>query len=193
SLKRINDTEKMFDTIDKNAKKGFGQVVIKSSDFEKLKTQAVENQVLANANEKEMYILKDKNKKLEKDNRMLSTKLDHKTQKNESLTKKNNELTKVKNDGHKFRELVKRDLEKQYNIVDLTEKEVNALSVVKAIDGDIKPKNKEEGKSWLDDLKNGKGTRIEESMLEKALEKALELYREIVQKVERMMGMNISL
>ena len=27
----------------------------------------------------------------------------------------------------------------------------------------------------------------------KALEKALELYREIVQKVERMMGMNISL
>ena len=34
SLKRINDTEKMFDTIDKNAKKGFGQVVIKSSDFE---------------------------------------------------------------------------------------------------------------------------------------------------------------
>ena len=66
SLKRINDTEKMFDTIDKNAKKGFGQVVIKSSDFEKLKTQAVENQVLANANEKEMYILKDKNKKLEK-------------------------------------------------------------------------------------------------------------------------------
>ena len=57
----------MFDTIDKkNAKKGFGQVVIKSSDFEKLKTQAVENQVLANANEKEMYILKDKNKKLEK-------------------------------------------------------------------------------------------------------------------------------
>ena len=47
-------------------KKGFGQVVIKSSDFEKLKTQAVENQVLANANEKEMYILKDKNKKLEK-------------------------------------------------------------------------------------------------------------------------------
>ena len=84
---------------------------------------------------------------------------------------------------------MKRDLEKQYNIVDLTEKEVNALSVVKAIDGDIKPKNKEEGKSWLDDLKNGKGTRIEESMLEKALE----LYREIVQKVERMMGMNISL
>ena len=193
SLKRINDTEKMFDTIDKNAKKGFGQVVIKSSDFEKLKTQAVENQVLANANEKEMYILKDKNKKLEKDNRMLSTKLDHKTQKNESLTKKNNELTKVKNDGHKFRELVKRDLEKQYNIVDLTEKEVNALSVVKAIDEDIKPKNKEEGKSWLDDLNNGKGTRIEESMLEKALEKALELYREIVLKVERMMGMNISL
>ena len=193
SLKRINDTEKMFDTIDKNAKKGFGQVVIKSSDFEKLKTQAVENQVLANANEKEMYILKDKNKKLEKDNRMLATKLDHKTQKNESLTKKNNELTKVKNDGHKFRELVKRDLEKQYNIVDLTEKEVNALSVVKAIDEDIKPKNKEEGKSWLDDLNNGKGTRIEESMLEKALEKALELYREIVQKVERMMGMNISL
>ena len=52
---------------------------------------------------------------------MLSTKLDHKTQKNEALTK-NNELTKVKNDGHKFRELVKRDLEKQYNIVDLTEK-----------------------------------------------------------------------
>ncbi|MDV7843093.1 MobV family relaxase [Enterococcus faecalis] len=193
SLKRINDTEKMFDTIDKNAKKGFGQVVIKSSDFEKLKTQAVENQVLANANEKEMYILKDKNKKLEKDNRMLSTKLDHKTQKNESLTKKNNELTKVKNDGHKFRELVKRDLEKQYNIVDLTEKEVNALSVVKAIDEDIKPKNKEEGKSWLDDLNNGKGTRIEESMLEKAFEKALELYREIVQKVERMMDMNISL
>ena len=42
---------------------------------------------------------------------MLSTKLDHKTQKkNEALTK-NNELTKVKNDGHKFRELVKRDLE----------------------------------------------------------------------------------
>ena len=193
SLKRINDTEKMFDTIDKNAKKGFGQVVIKSSDFEKLKTQAVENQVLANANEKEMYILKDKNKKLEKDNRMLSTKLDHKTQKNEALTKKNNELTKVKNDGHKFRELVKRDLEKQYNIVDLTEKEVNALSVVKAIDEDIKPKNKEEGKSWLDDLNNGKGTRIEESMLEKAFEKALELYREIVQKVERMMDMNISL
>ncbi|WP_285760986.1 hypothetical protein, partial [Enterococcus hirae] len=61
--------------------------------------------------------------------------------------------------------------------------------VVKAIDEDIKPKNKEEGKSWLDDLNNGKGTRIEESMLEKALE----LYREIVQKVERMMGMNISL
>ncbi|MCJ2171025.1 plasmid recombination protein, partial [Enterococcus durans] len=193
SLKRINDTEKMFDTIDKNAKKGFGQVVIKSSDFEKLKTQAVENQVLANANEKEMYILKDKNKKLEKDNRMLSTKLDHKTQKNETLTKKNNELTKVKNDGHKFRELVKRDLEKQYNIVDLTEKEVNALSVIKAIDEDIKPKNKEEGKSWLDDLNNGKGTRIEESMLEKALEKAQELYREIIKKVERMMGMNISL
>lgn len=193
SLKRINDTEKMFDTIDKNAKKGFGQVVIKSSDFEKLKTQAVENQVLANANEKEMYILKDKNKKLEKDNRMLSTKLDHKTQKNETLTKKNNELTKVKNDGHKFRELVKRDLEKQYNIVDLTEKEVNALSVVKAIDENIKPKNKEEGKSWLDDLNNGKGTRIEESMLEKALEKAQELYREIIKKVERMMGMNISL
>ena len=26
--------QKMFDTIDKNAKKGFGQVVIKSSDFE---------------------------------------------------------------------------------------------------------------------------------------------------------------
>ena len=88
---------------------------------------------------------------------------------------------------------MKRDLEKQYNIVDLTEKEVNALSVVKAIDGDIKPKNKEEGKSWLDDLKNGKGTRIEESMLEKALEKAQELYREIIKKVERMMGTNISL
>ena len=48
---------------------------------------------------------------------------------------------------------------------------MNALSVVKAIDEDIKPKNKEEGKSWLDDLNNGKGTRIEESMLEKALEK----------------------
>ena len=69
---------------------------------------------------------------------------------------------------------------------------MNALSVVKAIDEDIKPKNKERGKSWLDDLNNGKGTRIEESMLEKALEKALELYRDC-SKVERMMGMNISL
>lgn len=192
-IKRVNDTEKTFDKIEKNAKKGFGQVVIKSAEFEKLKTQAVENTIFANANEKEMYILKDKNKKLEKDTRVLSTKLDHKTQKNESLTKKNNELTKIKNDSHKFRELVKRDLEKQYNIVDLTEKEVNALSVVKAIDEDIKPQNKKEGKSWLEDLKSGKGTRIEESMLDKALEKAQELYREIVKKVERMMGFDISL
>ena len=46
----------------------------------------------------------------------------------------------------------------------------------------LSQKIKKEGKSWLDDLNNGKGTRIEESMLEKALEKTLELYREIVQK-----------
>ena len=46
----------------------------------------------------------------------------------------------------------------------------------------LSQKNKEEGKIWLDDLNNGKGTRIEESMLEKALEKAQELYREIIKK-----------
>ena len=53
------------------------------------------------------------------------------------------------------------------------------LSVVKAIDEDIKPKNKEEGKSWLDDLNNGKGTRIEESMLEKALEKSTRIVQRL--------------